>query len=185
MAKVHLKPHTFLTPVPAVMVSCGTPHGKQNIITIAWAGTVCSDPPMLSIAVRPLRYSYSMIAETGEFVVNIPSSKLTKALDYCGMVSGRTVDKFADCGLTAVTASKLQYAPLIAECPLNLECKVEQELTLGSHALFLARIVAVQADEDVLDGEQRIDQQLARPVAYAGGHYYELGTPLGRHGFSR
>ncbi len=185
MAKIQLRPHTLLCPVPAVMVSCGTADGRQNIITIAWAGTVCSDPPMLSIAVRPLRYSYQMIADTGEFVVNIPSSKLLKALDYCGVVSGRDVDKFAQCGLTAAPASQLHYAPLIAECPLNLECEVEQELMLGSHALFLARIVAVQADESVLDAKHLIDHQLAQPVAYAGSNYYELGTLLGRHGFSR
>lgn len=185
MAKIQLKPHTFLCPVPAVMVSCGTPEGKHNIITIAWAGTVCSDPPMLSIAVRPLRHSYKMIADTGEFVVNIPSSSLTEAMDYCGVVSGRDVDKFAERGLTAAPASQLQYAPLIAECPISLECRVEQEIMLGSHALFLARIVAVQVDEAVLDAQQRIDHKLAQPVAYAGSNYYELGAHLGRHGFSK
>jgi len=184
MAKIQLRPHTLLCPVPAVMVSCGTEEGRQNVITIAWAGTVCSDPPMLSIAVRPLRYSYQMIADTGEFVVNIPSKNLTKALDYCGAVSGRDVDKFDQCGLTPIPASQLRYAPLIAECPLNLECKVEQELLLGSHALFLARIVAVHADEEVLDGKQAIDQQRLQPVAYSGGNYFELGSFLGRHGFS-
>ncbi len=185
MAKIQLKPNTVLCPVPAVMVSCGTPEGKHNIITIAWAGTVCSDPPMLSIAVRPLRHSYRMIEDTGEFVVNIPSSSMTETMDYCGLVSGRDVDKFAERGLTAVPSSQLQCAPLIAECPVNLECKVEQKLMLGSHALFLARIVAVQADADVLDAQQHIDHKLARPVAYAGSRYYELGDYLGRFGFSK
>lgn len=185
MAKIQLKPHTMLTPVPAVMVSCGTPAGQHNIITLAWVGTVCSDPPMLSIAVRPLRHSYQMIAATKEFVVNIPSSSQTEAMDYCGVVSGRDVDKFTEQGLTAAPASQLQHAPLIAECPINLECRVEQELMLGSHALFLANIVAIQANAAVLDAQQRIDQDLAKPVAYAGSKYYELGKLLGQHGFSR
>lgn len=185
MAKIQLKPHTVLNPVPAVMVSCGTPAGEKNIITIAWAGTVCSDPPMLSIAVRPIRHSYQMIADTGEFVVNIPSSSMTETMDYCGITSGRDVDKFSERFLTAEKASQLQYAPLVAECPVNLECKVEQEITLGSHVLFIARIVAVQADDNVLNANGQIDHTLSQPVAYAGSTYYGLGTYLGRFGYSK
>lgn len=185
MAKIQLKPHTVLCPVPAVMVSCGTPTGKYNIITVAWAGTVCSDPPMLSIAIRPTRHSYQLISDTDEFVVNIPSSTLTETLDYCGLVSGRTVDKFAECNLTPLAGSRLQHAPLIAECPINLECRVEKELLLGSHALLIARIVAVQADADIVDDKQHIDYQQAKPIAYAGSNYYGLGDYLGRFGFSR
>jgi len=185
MTKIQLKPHTALCPVPAVMVSCSSTDGKPNIITIAWAGTVCSAPPMLAIAVRPIRYSYELIASSGEFVVNIPSESLTQAMDYCGMVSGRDHDKFADCGLTAVPSSQLKCAPLIAECPINLECIVEKELELGSHSLFVARIVAVQVDASLVNEQQLIDHSLARPVAYAGSSYYGLGEYLGRFGFSR
>ncbi len=185
MAKIQLKPHTVLCPVPAVMVSCGTPTGKHNIITIAWTGTVCSDPPMLTIAVRPTRHSYQLISETKEFVVNIPSRAMAETLDYCGLVSGRVADKFDERGLTALAGSQLQYAPLIAECPINLECHVEQELLLGSHVLFIARIVAVHADADTVDDKQHINYQQAQPIAYAGSNYYGLGDYLGRFGFSR
>lgn len=178
------KPSTLLAPVPAIMVSCG---GKDdfapNIITLAWAGTVCSEPPMLGISIRPERHSYKIIQATKEFVVNVPTAALSRATDYCGVKSGRDGDKFAGAGLTPMAAEKVA-APLIAECPINLECKVKKVLKLGSHDLFLAEIVSVQVSEDILDkkGKLRIDK--AELLAYAHGEYYVLGKRLGFFGFS-
>lgn len=178
------KASTLLAPVPAVMVSCG---GKDdfapNIITLAWAGTVCSDPPMLGISIRPERHSHKIIQATKEFVVNVPTAALVKATDLCGVKSGRDTDKFAAAGLTAMPAEKVS-APLIAECPINLECKVKKVLKLGSHDLFLAEILSVQVSVDILDrmGKLRIDK--ADLLAYAHGEYYVLGKRLGFFGFS-
>jgi len=178
------KPSTLLAPVPAVMVSCG---GKDdfapNIITLAWVGTVCSDPPMVGISIRPGRHSYTIIQATKEFVVNVPTAALARATDYCGVKSGRDGDKFAGAGLTPVAAEKVA-APLIAECPINLECKVKKVIKLGSHDLFLAEIVNVQVSEDFLNkkGKLRIDK--ADLLAYAHGEYYVLGKRLGFFGYS-
>lgn len=170
---------TALFPVPAVLVSCGVE--KANIITLAWVGTVCSDPPALSIGVRPERFSHHLIAEAGEFVVNIPRADQVGVVDYCGQVSGREVDKWAACGLTPAPAHKIR-TPLIAECLVALECKVLQRLTLGTHDLFIGEIVAVQAEEAVLTERGHIDYQKAQPLAYAGGYYWQVGALLGRHG---
>lgn len=185
MSKTQLRPHTLLCPVPAVMVSSGNDLGEHNIITIAWTGTVCSDPPMLSIAVRPIRHSYRLIAESGEFVVNVPGQSMAAILDNCGQYSGRHQDKFAKHKLTAIPAAELKWAPLVGECPLNLECRVEQELLLGSHSLFLGRIVAVWADSHILNDKGQIDQRLLGPLAYAGSNYYQLGAHVGQYGFSK
>lgn len=170
---------TILYPVPAVLVSCGTE--KPNIITLAWVGTLCSDPPAVGIGVRAERYSHGLIAEAGEFVVNLPRADQVDVVDYCGHVSGRDVDKWAECGLTPVPASHVRV-PLIAECPVALECRVTQRVTLGSHDLFVGQVLAVQLDETVLDEQGRLDQERARPLAYGGGYYWRVGELLGRFG---
>jgi flavin reductase (DIM6/NTAB) family NADH-FMN oxidoreductase RutF len=170
---------TALYPAPAILVSCGLE--RPNIITLAWAGTFCSNPPTLGIAVRPERFSHSLIAETGEFVVNLPRADQLPLVDYCGNTSGRNVDKWAACGLTPAPASKVG-APLIAECPIALECKVIQRLTPGVHELFIAQVLAVQADEEVLTEAGRLNFERAHLLAYVDGYYYGLGALLGRHG---
>ncbi len=170
---------TSLYPVPAVMVSCGLE--RPNIITLAWVGTVSSDPPSVGIAVRPERFSHGLIAESGEFVVNLPAAEQVDVVDYCGQVSGRDVDKWAACGLTPLPATKI-HTPIIAECPLALECKVTHRLKLGVHELFIGEIVAIQADEKVLDAHGRVDYAKFSFLAYAGGYYQRLGERLGRFG---
>jgi len=170
---------TALYPVPAVLVSCGVQ--TPNIITLAWVGTLCSDPPAVGIGVRPERFSHGLIVEGGEFVVNLPSAEQVDAVDYCGHASGREVDKWAACGLTPAPASKVRV-PLIAECPVALECRVTQQLTLGSHDLFVGQVLAVQLDEAVLDDRGRLDHGKAQPFSYLGGYYWQLGELLGRHG---
>jgi flavin reductase (DIM6/NTAB) family NADH-FMN oxidoreductase RutF len=170
---------TALYPVPAVVVSCGL--DQPNLITLAWVGTVCSEPPAVSIAVRPERYSYNLLVEAGEFVVNLPAAGQVNVVDHCGSVSGRDVDKWAACGLTPAPASKID-TPLIAEFPMALECRVTQQLALGVHDLFIGEVLAVQVDEAVLNERGQLDAELAQPLAYAGGYYYDLGQKLGRHG---
>ena len=174
---------TLLSPVPAVMVSCATKEGRPNIITIAWAGTICSDPPLLSISIRPERNSYAIINESREFVVNVPSEKELPALDYCGVASGRDVNKFEKTGLTAAPASKVS-APIIAECPLNIECRVRRVIELGTHAMFIAEIVAVQVSADLVNPVGRLALEKAGLVAFAHGEYYALGRKLGHFGYS-
>jgi flavin reductase (DIM6/NTAB) family NADH-FMN oxidoreductase RutF len=182
--KTSWKPGNMLSPVPVVLVSCGGLKGtKPNLITIAWTGSVCSDPPMLSIAVRPERHSHSIIKTTGEFVVNIPSAALAKWTDWCGVVSGRDVDKFAGTGLTPFPARKVA-CPIVLECPLNIECRVRKSLELGSHTLFLAEVVAVQVSSHLVDSRGRLDLQRAGLLAFAHGHYFALGRHLGHFGFS-
>ncbi len=175
-----LKPgSTALYPVPAVLVSCGLE--KPNIITLAWAGTVCSDPPSVGIAVRPERFSHHLIDGAGEFVVNVPRADQVHIVDYCGQVSGRDVDKWAACGLTPAPASKIDTL-LIAECPVALECRVSHRLTLGTHDLFIGEILAVQVEEAVLTAQGKMDYRQAQPLAYAGGYYWRIGDLLGRYG---
>lgn len=182
--KLAWRPGNVLSPVPAVLVSCGgTERWQPNLITIAWTGTVCSDPPMLSIAVRPERYSYDIIIETREFVVNVPSRNQLRSLDWCGVVSGRDVDKFAHTGLTPAPALKVQ-SPIVLEAPLNIECRVTQSLPLGSHTLFLAEVVAVQASASLMDAKGRLCLEKGGLLAYAHGHYFALGRRLGHFGFS-
>jgi flavin reductase (DIM6/NTAB) family NADH-FMN oxidoreductase RutF len=170
---------TALFPAPAVLVTCGLE--RPNIITLAWAGTVCSDPPAVEIGVRPERFSHGLIVEGGEFVVNLPRANQVAALDYCGQVSGRSVDKWAACGLTPTPASKVRV-PLIAECPIALECRVTQRVSLGSHDLFIGEVLAVQASQEVLDERGRVDFERAQLLAYVGVCYYGLGERLGRYG---
>ncbi|WP_024833594.1 flavin reductase family protein [Ruminiclostridium josui] len=183
MAKQVWKPSTMLNPVPVVMVSCTDSEGKPNIITLAWTGTINSDPPMVSISVRKERYSYELIKEKGEFVINLPTKKLAFATDYCGVKSGRDIDKFEAMGLTAEAASKVQV-PLIKECPLNIECVVKQSIELGSHVLFLAEIVATNVEESLLDEKGKLDLKKADLICYSHGEYYPLGNSLGYFGYS-
>ena len=172
----------LLGPVPPVLVSCGEGE-TANLITVAWAGTICTQPPRVSISVRPTRHSYGLIKESGEFVINLPTTALAKAVDWCGVKSGRDVDKFAAMGLHAAPASKVG-CPLLAESPVSLECKVFQRLELGSHDLFLADVVAVDVDEALLDSAGKLHLERAGLLAYAHGDYYALGKQLGKFGWS-
>lgn len=181
--KIVKKPFVALRPVPVVLVSCG--HGEQaNIITIAWTGILCSNPPQVGIGVRPDRHSHGLIQETGEFVVNVPSERLLNEVEYCGFVSGRDVDKFDTSGLTPVPGSAIQ-TPIIAESPINLECKLAQTLPLGSHDLFVGEVVAVQFSEAVLDERGRVDNGKLKPILFTGDQYWGLGDLLGGYGSTR
>ncbi len=183
MERVKFKPGNMLYPVPPVMVTTKDWGKEANIFTVAWAGTVCSSPPMVSISVRKERYSYAAICHTGEFVINLVTGPLAYAADYCGVRSGRDVDKFAQMHLTAVPAENVE-APLILESPVNIECRVKQQIPLGSHDLFLAEVVAVQVDGTLLDDKNVFHLNQADLVAYSHGAYYSLGKNLGRFGFS-
>lgn len=183
MAKQIWKPGNMLYPLPAVMVSVSDKAGKDNIITVAWAGTVCTNPPMVSISVRPERYSYHMIKETGEFVINLTTEKLAFATDYCGVKSGRDVDKFKEMHLTKEKAKEVQ-APLILESPVNIECRVRECRELGSHHMFLAEVVAVHVDETYMDEKGKFDLNAAGLLAYSHGEYFSFGKKLGKFGYS-
>ncbi len=183
MSKQIWKPGNMLYPLPVVMVSVADKEGKQNIITIAWTGTICSDPPMVSISVRPERYSYHMIKETGEFVINLTTKELAFATDYCGVKSGRDVDKFAAMHLTPVQGEKVK-APLIAESPVNLECKVTEVKHLGTHDMFMAEVVCVHADEKYMDEQNRFHLEMADPIVYSHGTYMTTGEKIGTFGYS-
>lgn len=181
--RVSWKPGNMLYPVPAVMVSCGREGERPNIITLAWAGTICSDPPMLSVAIRPERYSYSIIEETGEFAVNLVTKDLTYAMDYCGVKSGREMDKFKEMNLTAFYPEDGKV-PAILESPVSLVCKVTEIKKLGSHDLFLAEITRVTVDGSYLDEKQKFHLNDAGLVAFSHGEYFELGEKLGSFGYS-
>jgi flavin reductase (DIM6/NTAB) family NADH-FMN oxidoreductase RutF len=173
-------PFVALRPVPVVMVSCG--HGDQaNIITIAWTGILCSSPPQIGIGVRPERHSHALIKKTGEFVVNVPSENLLDEVEYCGFISGREVDKFASRGMTPAPGSEV-HTPIIAECPINIECRVNQTLSLGSHDLFIGQVVVVQLSQELLDEQERVDNGKLKPILFAGNEYWGLGNLLGRYG---
>ncbi len=179
-----IDPCPLLSPVPAVMVSCAGQEGDPNLITLAWAGTVCSDPPMVSISVRKSRYSYSLIESTGEFVINLVDRNLVKAADFCGVKSGRDINKFEVCGLHAISAPPLTHAPALQEAPAYLCCKVEKVLPLGSHDMFLARIVGVAARNEYKDEKGSLRLDLSGLVAYNHGVYQALGDVLGFFGYS-
>jgi flavin reductase (DIM6/NTAB) family NADH-FMN oxidoreductase RutF len=182
--KQHWKPGNLLSPAPAVLVSCGGTKGwKTNLITIAWAGNVCSDPPILSISVRPERYSYEIISETREFVVNVPSMRQASAVDWCGVISGRHVDKFTGTGLTPAPALKVG-SPIVLECPLNIECRVQDSINLGSHTMFLAEVVAVQVSSSLINEKGKLCLERSGLLAFAHGHYFALGRRIGHFGFS-
>lgn len=184
MGKQVWKPGNMLYPLPAVMVSTADRAGNSNILTIAWTGTVCTNPAMVYISVRPERYSYHMIKESGEFVINLTTEKLANAADYCGVRSGRQVDKWKECGLTADKAASLEYAPMISESPVNIECKVKEIQELGSHHMFLAEVTAVRADEAYLDENGKFDLNKTGLLAYSHGEYLGLGKKLGTFGYS-
>lgn len=183
MGKQQWKPGNMLYPLPAVMVSVTDGNGNDNIITIAWTGTVCTNPPMVSISVRKSRYSYEMLKNTGEFVINLTTEKLAFATDYCGVKSGRDVDKFQEMKLTRKKASFVK-APLIEEAPVNIECRVKSVQELGSHVLFLADVLAVHADEAYMDKNGKFDLQKANPLVYSHGEYFAVGKKLGKFGYS-
>lgn len=173
----------MLYPLPAVMVSCRRPGEKANILTVAWTGTVCTNPAMLYISVRPERYSYSIIKETGEFVVNLTTEKLVRETDFCGVRSGRDTDKFEAMHLHEEPSQYIE-APGIAESPVNIECRVKQVLELGSHHMFLAKVLAVHADEAYLDKKGKFHLNRAGLLAYSHGEYHGLGEILGTFGYS-
>lgn len=179
-----IDPCPLLSPVPAVLVSCAGQEGKPNLITLAWAGMVCSDPPMVSISVRKSRYSYGLIESTGEFVINLVNQSIVKAADFCGVKSGRDMDKFAACGLHAIPAPPLTHAPALQEAPAYLCCRVERILSLGSHDMFLAQIVGVAARNEYKDEKGSLRLDLAGLVAYNHGVYQVLGEVLGFFGYS-
>lgn len=181
--KQNWKPGNMLYPVPAVLVTVADTAGNFNIFTVAWTGTVCSDPPMVSISVRPERYSHQMIEETGEFVINLTTRKLAFAADYCGVKSGRDTDKIKDLNLTLLPGDKVG-APLLDESPVNIECRIKQTLHLGTHDMYLAEVEAVHVEEAYLDEKGRFMLEKADPIAYSHGSYFTLGQKLGTFGYS-
>ena len=181
--RVSFKPGNMLYPLPAVMVSCGEFGGVSNIITIAWTGTVCSDPPMVYISVRPERHSFSLIRESGEFAINLVTEDLARAMDLCGVRSGREIDKWEECNLTPIPGSTVR-CPLIAESPVNLECQIVSETDLGSHHMFLADVSGVKVDGRYIDENGKFDLQAAHLLTYSHGKYYGLGKQLGTFGYS-
>lgn len=182
MARQVWKGSTLLNPEPPVLVSCG-PADRPNLITVGWCGTICTQPPMVSISIRPERYSHKLICDSGEFVINLPTESLTRAVDWCGVKSGRDVDKFKEMKLSALPAAKVGTV-LLEQSPLNLECKVTQRISLGSHDLFLAEVVAVDVDESLLDETGRLCLNRAKLIVYSHGDYLALGRRLGKFGYS-
>ena len=184
MGKQTWKPGNMVYPLPAVMVSCADKEGNNNIITVAWTGTVCTNPAMAYISVRPERHSYKMIRESGEFVINLTTEKLAYATDWCGVRSGRDFDKFKEMKLTAGKSETLEYAPIIEECPVNIECKVSEVKELGSHHMFLAEVKAVRVDESYMNKTGKFELNKTGLLAYSHGEYFGLGKSLGTFGWS-
>ncbi|MBQ2982509.1 MAG: flavin reductase family protein [Lachnospiraceae bacterium] len=183
MAKQIWKAGNMVYPLPAVMVTCRDKDGNDNIITVAWTGTICTNPAMAYISVRPERHSYNMIKETGEFVINLTTKELTFATDYCGVKSGRDVDKFKECKLTKENAVHVNV-PMIKESPVNIECKVERIDELGSHHMFVAKVLAVHADEKYMDETGKFNLAKSELIVYSHGEYYSMGEKLGSFGYS-
>ena len=177
------KPGNMLYPVPAVMVSCARPGETPNIITVAWTGTICSDPAMLYISVKKSRYSHDIIKETSEFVVNLVGEEQVRAADWCGVRSGKDFDKFKETGLTAIGSSKI-HTPSIEQCPVSIECRVSQILELGSHDMFLANVLAVTVDDRYIDENGKLHLDRAGLTTYSHGQYFGLGQYKGKFGFS-
>ena len=182
MAKIEWKPGTLLAPVPVVLVSCGSIE-QPNVLTVAWTGILSSEPPKTSVSVRPSRHSHALIKETGEFVINLPSSYLIRIVDFCGVKSGRDMQKFDVCNLTAAPSVKVG-APSVAECPVSLECRVSDVLPLGSHDMFIADIVGVTVDEKYIDENGKLHLEQVSLAAYAHGEYFALGKKIGSFGYS-
>ena len=183
MAKINFKPGNMLYPLPAVLVSCANGDTAPNLLTIAWAGTICTNPPMVSISVRPERYSYSLIRESGEFVINLTTKELAYATDYCGVRSGRDVNKWKECHLTPIPADTVS-CPMVAESPVNIECHVTEIKELGSHHMFLAKVTAVHADEKYMDEKNTFQLNESNLLTYSHGTYFTLGEALGTFGYS-
>lgn len=177
------KPGNMIYPVPAVLVTVADCEGNSNIITIAWTGTICTNPPMAYISVRPERYSYHMLRESGEFVINLATESMAYATDYCGVRSGRNVDKWKETGLTPVPAQTVK-APVIAESPVAIECRVTEVKELGSHHMFLAEVTGVSVDEQWLNERGSLELAKAEPIVYSHGGYYGLSELLGTFGWS-
>ena len=184
MSKIHWKPGTMIYPLPVVLVTVGETPKDYNIITIAWTGTICSDPPMCYISVRPGRHSYAILKRTSEFVINLTTRELACATDWCGVKSGRDVNKFQKMNLTPGPAAAVK-APVIMESPVNIECRVVNVVPLGSHDMFVATVVNVQADEKYINSKTGVfSLSQARPICYSHGQYYELGERVGKFGYS-
>lgn len=186
MSRQYWKPSNMLNPVPAVLITCRDENGKANAMTAAWAGTICSDPVMVSVSIRKNRYSHDIIEKSGEFVMCLTNRAMVRATDYCGIYSGARVDKFDLPGQLHITEeeAKLVKAPCIKESPVCLECKVKQILELGSHDMFIAEVVSTDIDESLLDENGRLDLHKADLVAYSHGEYFTLGKKLGKFGFT-
>ena len=184
MADISWKPGNMLYPLPVVMVSCGDSPENYNIITVAWAGTICSTPPMVSISVRKERHSHGIISRTGEFVINLTTEELVRATDWCGVKSGRDVNKWEAMGLTPSKSFTVK-APGIAQSPVSIECKVKQVIELGSHDMFIAEVMGVRVDDKYVDpASGAFELEKAKPICYSHGKYYSVGKLLGKFGFS-
>lgn len=183
MSKQKWKPGNMLYPLPAVLVSCGDREGKINLMTAAWTGTVCSDPPMVYVSVRKERFSHHMIQETGEYVINLTTEELARATDFCGVRSGKDMDKFKEMHLTPAFG-ELQYAPMIVESPVSIECRVKNVMELGSHDMFVAEVTAVYVDERYMDEKGTFHLEKAHPLVYSHGQYYGVGKHLGSFGYA-
>ncbi|MEE1228675.1 MAG: flavin reductase family protein [Lachnospiraceae bacterium] len=183
MGKITFKPGNMLYPLPAVLVSVRGKEGSDNMLTVAWTGTVCTNPPMLYISVRPERHSYKAIHETGEFIINLTTTEIERATDYCGVRSGRDVDKFKETGLHKEEGKEVNV-PAIAESPVNIECRVKEEKNLGSHTMFIADVVSVSVDDSYMDEKGTFHLEKADPIVYSHGTYFNLGKKLGTFGHS-
>ena len=183
MIKTDFKPGTMIYPLPAVMVSCGESPEEYNIITIAWTGTICSDPPMSYISVRPGRHSHGIISRTGEFVINLTTEKLAKATDWCGCRSGRKFNKWKEMNLTPASA-KFVKAPIIEESPVNIECRVKEIVELGSHHMFISEVLGVSIDDTYINEKDAFSFSKANPLVYSHGHYFGMGKKIGKFGWS-
>lgn len=183
MAKEKWKAGNMIYPLPAVLVTCRSKSGEDNVFTVAWTGTVCTNPPMAYISVRPSRYSYKMIKETGEFVINLTTEEMAKATDYCGVTSGRDVDKFQRCGLHKEEADEVNV-PMLVESPVNIECRVREAHEYGSHTMFVADVICVHADEKYMNESGRFELEKSNPLAYSHGTYFGLTSPKGTFGYS-
>ena len=184
MKKREFKGSVLLNPVPVVMITCRNKEGKENVFTVAWTGTICTKPPMLSISVRPERLSYEYIKETMEFTVNMPHRKQTRETDFCGVRSGRQLDKIKECGFTMVEGKDINV-PFIKECPVNIECKVKQIIPLGTHDIFLAEVVGSHVNENLMDENDKIHLEWANLISYSHGEYFPISNePIGKFGYS-
>lgn len=181
--KISFKPGTMIYPLPAVLVSCGATPDEYNVLTVSWTGTVCTNPPMCYVSIRPERHSYDIIKSNGCFVINLTTSSLARATDFCGVRSGRDCDKFREAGLTPGKAEVVS-APTVQESPVSIECEVVDIKPLGSHDMFLAKVVNVLVDERFIDGNDKLDMAAMDLIAYAHGEYFDVSNPSGFFGWS-